>query len=410
MPPLSRGLFAIAGAAAAGGAAALLLAPRFDPPPARTGLSARVELAFPGLSFRRPLFLTHAGDGTDRVFVLEQHGVVHVFPNDPNARGTRVYLDISRTTSRAHDEEGLLGIAFDPGYRENGLFYVHYSAADPRRSVFSRFRRSADDPDRADPASESVLLEVPDRWGNHNGGMLAFGPDGMLYFSLGDEGAAGDPDNQSQRLDNLFGKIHRVDVRGATTERPYRIPPDNPFAGRPGARPEIWAYGLRNAWRFSFDRETGDLWAGDVGQDREEEVDIVTRGGNYGWRAFEGSLVFDRRLADALRPGEAIPPVATYPRREGISITGGTVYRGRAQPLLRGRYLYGDYVSGFLWALEYDRAARRVARSDFLGDTDLSISSFGEDQAGEVLICSFDGKIRKILAEDRAAPDPPRSR
>ncbi len=403
MAGFPRALLAIGAAGVAGGAAAVLLAPRFEPPPVAGALSARVEVAFPALSFRRPVFLAHAGDGTDRVFVVEQHGVVHVFPNEPAVGATKVFLDISRAVSRAHDEEGLLGIAFDTSYRENGLFHVHYSAASPRRSVFSRFRRSADDPDRADPASEMVMLEVPDRWGNHNGGMMAFGPDGMLYFSLGDEGAAGDPDNQSQRLDNLFGKIHRVDVRGATAERPYRVPPDNPFAGRRGARGEIWAYGLRNAWRFSFDRETGDLWAGDVGQDREEEVDLVARGGNFGWRAFEGNLAYDGRLAAGLRGGEAIPPVATYPRREGISITGGYVYRGKAQAPLRGRYLYGDYVSGFLWALEYDRRARCVVRNDFLGDTDLSISSFGEDRAGEVYACSFDGKIWKIVAEARPA-------
>ena len=343
-----------------------------------------LERVFPALTFERPVLLTHAGDGSGQVYVVEQHGVVHRI--DPSApERTDVFLDISARVSRQGNEEGLLGLAFDPAYAQNGRFYVYYSAASPRRSVLSRFEVGSNG--LGDPAFESVLLEVAQPYRNHNGGMIEFGPDGMLYVALGDGGSAGDPQRHGQDLGTLLGAILRIDVTQPEGGAPYVIPGDNPFAGRGDARGEIWAYGLRNAWRFSFDRETGDLWTGDVGQNALEEVDIVRRGGNYGWNEMEGSRCF----RPACDPDAFEAPVVEYGRDSGCSITGGYVYRGQRLPELRGVYLYADFCSGRIWGLRWD--GERVIEQGQLARAEFQIPSFGEDEAGEVYVLGFDGGI-----------------
>ena len=356
-----------------------------------------LERVFHALTFERPVLLTHAGDGTGRVYVVEQHGVIHrIDPATPER--TDVFLDISARVSRRGNEEGLLGLAFDPGFVESGRFYVYYSAASPRRSVLSRFETGADG--LGNEASESVLLEVPQPFSNHNGGMIEFGPDGMLYVALGDGGSAGDPQRHGQYLGTLLGTILRIDV-APEGGAPYAIPADNPFVGQSGARGEIWAYGLRNAWRFSFDRETGDLWTGDVGQNALEEVDVVRRGGNYGWNVMEGSRCFRSSSCNA---DDFEPPVAEYGREMGCSITGGYVYRGQRLPDLRGVYLYADFCSGRIWGLRYD--GERVTEQAQLARAGFQIPSFGEDEAGEVYVLGFDGGIYRFAGPPGQVPQP----
>jgi glucose/arabinose dehydrogenase len=352
-----------------------------------------VEVAFPNLSFSRMVFLTHAGDGADRIFLLLQQGIVLVFPNREDVSKADVFLDITEKVNDAGNEEGLLGLAFNPEYKNNGYFYVYYSAIPPRRSVISRFSASPNDPNKADPSSELVIMEVAQPYSNHNGGNIIFGPDKYLYIGLGDGGSAGDPHGHGQNRGTLLGSILRIDVSSSSSQGRYKIPSDNPFVGVAGARGEIWAYGLRNPWRFSFDRVTGLLWAGDVGQDGYEEVDIIERGGNYGWNIMEGSHCFPPSVSNCNRNGLKLP-VAEYPHDDGCSITGGYVYRGNRLKSPYGAYVYGDYCSGKIWALRFDGS--KIIEHLELVDTDLRISSFGEDGKGELYILSFDGRIYRL--------------
>jgi glucose/arabinose dehydrogenase len=338
---------------------------------------------FPQLTFERPLFLASAPGDAQRLYVVEQGGVVRAF--DPlAATQTTVFLDLSAKISRKGEEEGLLGLAFHPQYAKNGLFYVYYSSAGARRQIVARYRA---DVARAvaDPASEQQLHVMDDPYRNHNGGMLAFGPDGMLYIGTGDGGSAGDPQDSGQRLDTLLGKILRVTPEGT-------VPPDNPLVARAGARGEIWAWGLRNPWRFSFDRQSGALWAADVGQNEWEEIDVIVKGGNYGWRLFEGNARYDNPRRRSAR--DFIAPVAVYGHDQGCSVTGGYVYRGATVPALAGQYLYADFCSGTVWALPADSKGRRQGRT--IG-TVPQPSSFGEDAAGEVYITSFDGGLYRLV-------------
>jgi uncharacterized repeat protein (TIGR03806 family) len=368
-----------------------------------------VEKAFPHVTFTRPVEFTQAGDSTDRVFVVEQDGCVRVFPNRSDVEETKVFLDLRDVVRREHNEEGLLGLAFHPDYRTNGQFFAFYSDT-PRGSVVSRFRVSKDDADRADRDSEEKLLQFIKPYGNHNGGCLRFGPDGHLYIGVGDGGLGGDPHANAQNLEVLNGKILRIEVNRKDTGKSYAIPEDNPFANRGGdVRGEIWAYGLRNPWRFSFDRPTGTLWAADVGQDRHEEIDIIVRGGNYGWNIREGKHPLDPN-AERSAVGEFIEPVLDYPRVEGKSVTGGLVYRGQRLPELAGAYLYADFVSGNVWALRWD--GKNVTANSKIARTSLLISAFGEDEAGEVYLTAFDGFIYRFQAPVESArprPDFPRT-
>lgn len=341
--------------------------------------------AFPKLRIPRPVLLTHAGDGTNRVFVASQYGKILVFPNDQGVQQAKTFLDIEDRVEYKdrENEEGLLGLAFHPQYRSNGELFVYYTTKkDPHTSVVSRFKRSADNPDLADPDSEQEILRLKQPFWNHNGGTIAFGPDGFLYIGLGDGGKANDPLKAGQDLSTWLGSILRIDIDRHDPGKAYAVPADNPFVNRPGAKPEIWAYGVRNIWRLSFDRKTGDLWAADVGQNLWEEINIVTKGGNYGWNLREAMHKFGADGAE--RSDELIDPIWEYHHSIGKSITGGHVYRGKRLPELDGYYIYGDYVSGLVWGLKYDRETRKVLANRPIEAPKRSIMSFGEDEQGEV--------------------------
>jgi glucose/arabinose dehydrogenase len=354
-----------------------------------TGAAARAEpridlqLVVDGLA--QPLFVTHAGDDSGRLFVVEQGGRILIF--EDGALLEQPFLDLGDRV-RSGGERGLLGLAFHPDFDANGRFFVDYTRAPDAATVIAEFHASAASPNRADP-DQRVLLTVDQPFANHNGGMLAFGPDGDLCIGLGDGGGAGDPGNRAQNPDALLGKILRIDVDGA---RPYAIPEDNPFA-RGGGRPEIYALGLRNPWRFSFDRKDGRLLVGDVGQDRIEEVDTVRRGGNYGWPLMEGRSCY-RPANGCERPGLTLP-IAQYEHDRGrCSITGGYVYRGSAIPQLVGTYLFGDYCSGEIFAL-------RQGVQSVLLETSLQVASFGEDAAGELYVVDHGGAVYRIVGTDQ---------
>lgn len=356
-----------------------------------------LEVAFPLLRFRRPLWIGEVPDGSGRLWVLEQGGTIRSFDPKDEVRGTELVVDLSEQVYRGHNEEGLLGLAFSPDFKRSRELFLHYSAQSPRRGVIARFKTSRDYR-RIEARSERTVLEQRQPWGNHNGGGLEFGPDGFLYISFGDGGAANDRLDAGQDLGNWLGTILRIDVAGGGR---YKVPRDNPFVSTRGARPEIWAYGLRNVWRFSFDRLTGTLWAGDVGQNTWEEINIVRRGGNYGWRRKEG---FHRFRREQPTP-DMIDPVVAYPTSEGRSVTGGVVYRGARFPHFQGTYLYADYASGNVWGLRYDGA--RVTRNELLA-RGRSIASFGEDASGEVYLCSFDGRIYRLAVRKTSTRTFPR--
>ena len=353
-----------------------------------------MERAFPNLTFQRLTDFAQPDDGLDRIFVTEQAGRIRVFPNAQLAGQAGTFLDIADRVSEDNNEEGLLGLAFDPDYGSNGYFYVYYSASGPRRSVVARYSSSPDDPTVADRDSELIVMEIPQPFGNHNGGQIAFGPDGYLYIGLGDGGSGGDPRGNGQNAGTLLGAVLRVDVSGVLAEEGYRVPPDNPFVGVAGAREEIWAYGLRNPWRFSFDRESGLLWVGDVGQNRWEEIDVVRKGLNYGWNTMEGAHCFSPSSNCDMAGLEL--PVVEYGRSEGCSVTGGYVYRGTAIPVLQGAYVYGDFCSGMIWGLRYD--GESVTEQRLLVESNLNITSFGQDLAGNLYILSRDEGIYSLAS------------
>ena len=342
--------------------------------------------------FVQPLTITHAGDGSGRVFVVEQRGTVQVV-HDGAVTGT--FLDV-RDRTRAQGERGLLGLAFHPAYQDNGRLFVHYS---DRRgaTVLSELRADPPDTGTVDTATERVILTLEQPYGNHNGGQVAFGPDGYLYLALGDGGSGGDPLDAGQDLGTWLGTILRLDVDGA---EPYAVPADNPFVADPAALDEIWAYGLRNPWRFSFDRATGDLWIADVGQNAVEEVNRQRAdspgGENYGWRIMEGDACFDP--PSGCDTSGLVLPVLTYTHASGWgrSITGGYVYRGDAVPALAGAYVFGDYVSGRIFVAEGSGDAW-TARP--LLDSGFRIAAFGEDEAGELYVADYSGGVLYQFAE-----------
>ncbi len=334
----------------------------------------------------RPLLLTHAGDGSGRRFVLEQSGMIHVI--DAAGRRAELFLDLREATRpwNKANEEGLLGLAFHPRFTETGEFFVCYSpVTSPKADRVSRFRVSPTDPNRADPDSEEVVLEVTQPFPNHNGGSIGFGPDGCLYVGLGDGGSRNDPLDNAQDATSLLGKVLRLDIDRRDAGKGYAVPSDNPFVGRDNVCPEIWALGFRNPWQLSFDRETGQLWLADVGQDLQEEINLVEKGGNYGWRRREGSYPFGSVTATA----PMIDPVWEYDHQVGKSITGGCVVRGGAIADLEGRYLYGDYVTGRLWALAIPGMAGAeapVISNLGIAWNGLPIFAFGLDEAGTAYV------------------------
>jgi len=364
-------------------------------------LAVEVKPAFPDLKWTgwddgsesgkvvplRPILLTHPGDGSKRIVVPTQHGVIHTFDSDDAAKETKVFADLTDRVrySDKQNEEGFLGLAFHPKFKQNGEFFIFYTDKKANLvNIVSRMKVKKDDPSVADPASEEELIRFEKPFWNHDGGTIAFGPDGYLYVTHGDGGAGGDPHKNGQNLKTLLGKVLRIDVDKPAGGKKYGIPADNPFVKTAEAAPEIWAYGLRNIWRMAFDRKTGELWAGEVGQNVFEEINVLTWGGNYGWSVREALHPFGNQGVDV--SPELIDPVWEYHHDIGKSITGGVVYRGEAIPELQGAYLYADYVSNRMWALRYDREKGRVVENRPISCPGIGIMSFGEDDKGEVYV------------------------
>jgi len=413
---------AASGSSPAGTAAAATNAPAPSPIPSASGpaspastsgagqdtiptpsppIADRVSLSLAEVAggFASPLFATGDGTGSGRLYVVEQAGRVRVIERDGTVRG-EPFLDIASRVS-AGGERGLLGLAFHPRYGENGLLYVDYTDRDGN-TVIAELRREAGSTasaGRIDPSFERVLLRIDQPYANHNGGMIDFGPDGYLYVGMGDGGSGGDPENRAQDLSTLLGKLLRIDVDARDPGLAYGVPADNPFVGTPGARPEIWAYGVRNPWRFSFDPMTGDLWVGDVGQGTWEEVDRLTaaggggRGANLGWRLMEGRACYE--------PARGCPtdgltmPLAVYGHDEGCAVTGGYVDRGAAQVGLAGAYLFADSCSGRIWAV--DAAGPDAQEPVLLAETGRPIVSFGRDDVGELYVVDIGGSVLRVV-------------
>jgi glucose/arabinose dehydrogenase len=344
-----------------------------------------------GLNF--PVYLTAPPGDSARLFILEKGGAIRIVKGD--TLEPTPFLDLTGKVSTG-SEQGLLGLAFDPAYATNGRFIVHYTDTNGNTTI-SMFQVATDSPDRADPASERILLAVEQPFANHNGGQILFGPDGMLYVGLGDGGSEGDPGGRGQGLTDLLGDILRLDVRSGTG---YAIPADNPFVGRTDARPELWSVGLRNPWRFSFDAVTGDLYIADVGQDAWEEVDVVTtaqgagRGANFGWNITEGRHCTTDPSCDLSR---FTLPLTEYSHQDGCSVTGGFVYRGAAIPALQGHYFYSDYCSG--WVRSF-RLQDGVAADEQQWPTLApggNVPSFGQDAAGELYIMNVEGRVFRVV-------------
>lgn len=379
-----------------------VVAPAAMPTPAATAVSPwttiRLEKVIGG--FQQLTYLTHAGDGSGRLFVVEKSGRVWIVRD--GKRQPEPFLDIQDRVRSRESERGLLSIAFHPQYKTNGRFFVDYT--DQKGHTVVAEYRVSDDPNRADPNSERVLLYIEQPAANHNGGQLQFGPDGYLYIGMGDGGRAGDPWGNAQNLGVLLGKMLRIDVDGG---EPYGIPPDNPFVGRQGTRPEIWAYGLRNPWRFSFDRKTKDLYIADVGQNKWEEIDVApapdSGGQNYGWDIMEGLHCFEPPAG--CNPAGLTPPVLEYGHDKGCSITGGYVYRGQKYADIVGTYFFSDFCSGRIWGLR--RQGGQWEWAEFL-QSGLNVSTFGEDEEGEIYVLDYvGGAIYHLVgSEPQVRPSP----
>ena len=350
-----------------------------------------IKEAFPNLNFSQIVDIQSVKDGTNRLFVVSQPGYIYSFENNSSTSNFDTFLDISANTLSG-GEKGLLGLAFHPNFSENGYFYVDYTKSDPLRTVISRFYTDPQSLDEVDVTTEKILLEVEQPRGNHNGGQISFGPDGYLYISFGDGGSAGDPDNHGQDRTTLLASIIRIDVDSTAENQPYKIPVDNPFVGNnEGYKEEIFAYGLRNVWRFSFDSETGELWAADVGQGKLEEIDIIKNGGNYGWRIMEGFDCYNPS-SDCDQAGLELP-IWDYGHSSdgGYSITGGFVYHGNNAGELQNKYIYGDFVTGNIWMLYKEE---RIVENELIDNTNYQISTFGVDDENELYFADYsNGKI-----------------
>lgn len=354
-----------------------------------------IQVAFPNLTFNQPVDIQHAGDNSDRLFVVSQSGTISVFQNDPNVTSAKVFLNITDIVVSG-GERGLLGLAFHPDYENNGYFYVNYTGGSPLKTFVSRFQVSTN-PDSAIKSSELVLISFTQPYTNHNGGQVSFGPDGYLYIATGDGGSGGDPQSNGQNKSVLLGKILRIDVNGTSGSNNYSIPADNPFANNlSGWREEIFAYGLRNPWRFSFDPVTNWNWCADVGQNVWEEINIIQNGKNYGWKIMEGAHCYSP--STGCDTSGLTFPIFEYAHNSagGYSVTGGFVYRGPNVPQLYGKYIYADYVSQKIWGLTYD-GVNQAVNELLINSAGIGISSFGVDQYNELYICALsNGKIYKF--------------
>ncbi|MCF0043283.1 PQQ-dependent sugar dehydrogenase [Dyadobacter fanqingshengii] len=362
---------------------------------ANSDTTIKTKDAFPGLTFTNPVEMKQIPGDSSRFFVVEQAGVIRVFQNNAAATTSTVFLDIQNKVQDG-GERGLLGLAFHPDFKTNGYFYVNYTAGSPLKTVIARYKAASPAAERADPSSEAVLFTFNQPYDNHNGGSLQFGKDSFLYIATGDGGSGGDPQNNAQNRKSMLGKILRVDVDG-TSKGNYGIPSDNPYpvGNNDGFLPEIYAYGLRNPWRISFDMDNDRLFAGDVGQNKREEIDLITKGGNYGWRLKEGVDCYDP--ASNCNAAGLIEPIHDYNQNNGDrSITGGYVYRGNAIKSLEGKYIYGDFASGRIWALELDGDQKKS--NAILFENKGAVSSFAQDISGEVYYLNYgEGKIMKLV-------------
>ena len=357
--------------------------------PVISASEVKLKRVFADAVFNQPVAIVAAPGQSNVWYIVEQAGKVIRLQQEKGKLEHSVFIDIRNRVDSGPNEAGLLGMAFDPEFNNNGRFYLSYTGpgdGNPLESILSRFS-SNDNGLSADPGKEQILFRLDQPYSNHNGGNIQFGHDGFLYYGLGDGGWAGDPDGNGQNTHTLLGALLRIDVSG---ERGYSVPGDNPFV-KGGGKPEIYAYGLRNPWRWSFDRKTGALWLADVGQNKWEEVNRIVRGGNYGWNIREGLHCYS---GDCNRAG-LIAPVVEYSHDHGCSITGGYVYRGSAIPFLEGTYLYGDYCSGTIWGMKIDGQKNYVARE--LLSTRLNIASFGEGNDGELYVVDLNGKIFRIV-------------
>ncbi len=345
-----------------------------------------VQRAFPNLKIDRPILIMHDGARLDRLIIGSQLGVIYSIANQDSVETADTFMDISDRVvyDDRQNEEGLLGLAFHPKFKENGEFFVYYtSTKEPQLSVISRFKTKDGDRSQGDPASEEVLMTIKQPFWNHNGGTIVFGPDGYLYIGMGDGGFRNDPLLSGQDLSTWLGKILRIDVDHRQPDLPYAIPKDNPFIGAPNAKPEIYSLGWRNIWRMSFDRKNGDFWVADVGQELWEEINLVEKGSNHGWSLREAAHRFYQKDGDDV--SKLIDPIWEYDHTVGKSITGGVVYRGTKVPSLQGKYVYADYVSGKLWALHYDAKSKKVTENRSIAwPPSLPVVTFGEDAQGEV--------------------------
>jgi glucose/arabinose dehydrogenase len=352
---------------------------------ASAAASMRLMPVLTGLN--SPVLVTNARDGSNRLFVVEQGGVIKVLK--PGESSPTVFLDITAAVLFG-GEQGLLGLTFHPQFASNRRFFVDYTRRPDGATVIAEYHASATDPNIAD-TGETALLVIPQPFANHNGGMVEFGPDGFLYIGMGDGGSGNDPGNRAQDITQLLGKMLRIDVDHAAGAQHYSSPPDNPFVGSANGRPEIYAYGLRNPWRYSFDRGTGEIYAGDVGQDAVEEIDIIARGGNYGWRIWEGSSCTGNDPGLCQVAGFTLPIIEYHHAGGRCAVTGGYVYRGAQSSLPMGGYVYGDYCTGEIFLFQNGSSSVALASG-------LSISSFGEDESGEIYVVDLNGSVQRITA------------
>ena len=348
--------------------------------------------------FSSPLLVTNAGDGSNRLFVIEQGGRIKIIKNGSVL--ATPFLDIHKGISSG-GERGLLGLAFHPNFKSNHKLYVNFTNSSGDTAI-NEYRVTAN-ANRVSTTTARRILTIDQPYANHNGGNLAFGPDGYLYIGMGDGGSAGDPGNRAQNVNSLLGKILRININGTSGSRQYRIPSSNPYVGRTG-RDEIWARGLRNPWRWSFDRSTGNLWIGDVGQNRYEEIDRSTKGSrgagwgvNYGWHVMEGRHCYVP-ASGCNKTGKTLP-IVEYTHTYGCSVTGGFVYRGSAYPMLRGGYFFGDFCSGRIWTIS--AGARSPATRTFLyRSPNITISSFGESESRELYVVDYGGRVLRVIGHN----------
>ncbi len=369
----------------------------------QSGSQIQLQSAFPSLTFSSPLDIQAPPDSSNRLAVVTQPGFIYIFPNSPSVASVKTFLNVTDSALYGGGtEEGLLGLAFHPNFKNNKYIFVNYTGKSPRRDIVARFTVSAANPDSVDKSTYVSILEITDPYSNHNAGQLAFGPDGFLYIGTGDGGSGGNPQNRAQNPDSLLGKMLRIDIDNADPGRNYAIPSTNPYFGMTSPRPEIWAMGFRNPWRYSFDPVTGKLWLADVGENAWEEIDTVQRGKNYGWRIMEGNHCYDP--SPGCNQTGLTLPVWEYMHPGGngsASITGGCVYRGTLIPEFYGKYLYADFVFGSIWVLNYDTVGGPI--NSLFSNSGLNISSFGVDQNRELYLSAYNGKIYKFVKTSSTA-------